>query len=176
LQKDIIMKRFMIALGATALLVPAAAIAQPGGWQKGARGADVTQTDVLARADAQFQRMDLDRDGRVTREEAQQSWAKFRAERQQRMQARFEQMTPEQRAAVEQRRAQWAERKGDKARAGGQGDKAARANAMFGDKGYVTQAEFRERALQRFARMDLDGNGTVTAAERKQARQQRRGG
>jgi 23S rRNA-/tRNA-specific pseudouridylate synthase len=43
---------------------------------------------------------------------------------------------------------------------------------MFGANGVITQAEFRQRALERFDRMDLDRNGVVTAAERQQARAQ----
>ena len=35
----------------------------------------------------------------------------------------------------------------------------------------ITRAEFDAALMQRFARMDADGDGTVTAAERKAARE-----
>ncbi len=38
---------------------------------------------------------------------------------------------------------------------------------MFGEQGFVTREQMRERALARFDRVDADRNGTVTAAERR---------
>jgi hypothetical protein len=45
--------------------------------------------------------------------------------------------------------------------------------AMFGEQGYVTLEQMRARALERFDRADANRDGTLTAEERRQARQQR---
>jgi hypothetical protein len=50
-----------------------------------------------------------------------------------------------------------------------------RGGRMFGEQGFVTREQMRERALARFDRADADHNGTLTAAERHAAREQRRG-
>ena len=44
----------------------------------------------------------------------------------------------------------------------------------FGEQGFITRDQMRERALARFDRVDADRNGTVTAAERQAAREARR--
>jgi hypothetical protein len=82
-----------------------------------------------------------------------------RAERRAQRRARVEAMNPEQRA---QFRAERQARRGQ--RGGGQ----------FAAGGTMSLEEFRARVLQRFARLDLDRNGTVTREERRQARQQMR--
>ena len=57
---------------------------------------------------------------------------------------------------------------------GGGGDRAERMiSRVFGDAQSVTQAQFDAQALARFDRQDLNHDGTVTAAERQQARQNR---
>jgi hypothetical protein len=45
---------------------------------------------------------------------------------------------------------------------------------MFGEQGYITLEQMRDRALQRFDRMDANHDGTVTVEERRQARAQMR--
>jgi hypothetical protein len=177
------MKSFSILAGAALLAMSGTALAQPGaGGARGERAqADVTRAEAAARADAMFQRLDLNRDGQVTREEARQAHQQMRAER-------LAQMTPEQRAQMEQRRAQWQERRGQRAergegRRGGGERRGARGERMFGEQGTITAEQFRARALERFDRMDANRDGVVTAAERQQARaemrsrwQERRGG
>jgi hypothetical protein len=54
--------------------------------------------------------------------------------------------------------------------AGGPGMRGMRGQRLFGEQGFVTREQFRERALARFDRADADHNGTVTAAERQAAR------
>ena len=49
-----------------------------------------------------------------------------------------------------------------------------RGQRMFGEQGFVTAEQFRERALARFDRADANRDGTLTAAERREAREQRR--
>jgi Ca2+-binding EF-hand superfamily protein len=76
------------------------------------------------------------------------------------------------RAEVEQARAQMG---GGAAAAGG--DRATRMIArVFGDAQAVTLAQFEAQALARFDRQDLNHDGTVTAAERQQARAARESG
>jgi len=54
---------------------------------------------------------------------------------------------------------------------GGPGGPGAR---MFGEQGFITLDQMRERALARFDRADANHDGTVTAAERREARGQMR--
>ena len=49
-----------------------------------------------------------------------------------------------------------------------------RGGRMFGEQGFITREQMRERALARFDRADADHNGTLTAAERRAAREQMR--
>ena len=51
---------------------------------------------------------------------------------------------------------------------------ACAARGMFGEQGFVTREQMRERALARFDRADANHDGTLTAAERQQAREQMR--
>ncbi len=52
---------------------------------------------------------------------------------------------------------------------GGEGH-GMRGERMFGEQGFITREQMRERALARFDRADADHNGTLTAAERQAAR------
>jgi Ca2+-binding EF-hand superfamily protein len=84
-------------------------------------------------ADRMFQRFDLNHDGTVTREEAEQA----------RQQMGFG------------------------------GDRAAKMiDRVFGTAQSVTLQQFETQSLARFDRDDLNHDGTVTAAERQQARAQ----
>ncbi|HWH17076.1 MAG TPA: hypothetical protein VNT77_01870 [Allosphingosinicella sp.] len=78
-------------------------------------------------------------------------------------------VTREEMQARQQRGGKMTERRAQRG-----GPEGARGGRMFGEKGFVTQAEFRERAIQRFDRLDSNRDGTVTAAERQQARAQMR--
>jgi Ca2+-binding EF-hand superfamily protein len=176
--KEIHMKKISILAGVAALAVSGTALAQSGHQRGGDRNVDITRAQAAAKADQMFQRLDLNRDGRVTREEMQQARQQMKAAGQQRRGERIAQFTPEQRAEIEQRRAQRGERagRGGERRSGetrGQrgGDRAV---AMFGEQGFVTAEQFRARALERFDRMDLNKDGTVTVEERRQARAQMR--
>jgi Ca2+-binding EF-hand superfamily protein len=177
------MKKFTILAGIAALAVSGTAAAQTGGFHRsGDRNVDMTRAQAAAKADQAFQRLDLNRDGRVTRDEMRQAREQFRAQAQERRAQRLAQLTPEQRAQIEQRRAQRGERGGERAqrwanRGGGEarGQRGHRGGErMFGEQGFVTAEQFRARALERFDRMDLNNDGVVTAAERQQAREQMR--
>lgn len=163
------MKLSYVSAGAALLLVAGApASARPGDQARdGAR--DFTRAEALQRAEAMFARLDGNRDGRVTPEEA-------RAAREQRRQARiarrFEQLDANRDGAVtleEMQRAAGERR--DRRAARRMADGGGRMHQrIFGDQGYVTAEQFRARAAERFARMDTDGNGIVSVDESRAAR------
>jgi EF hand len=66
-----------LALGAAVVSTPALAQGQGGGFAQ----RDQTRTDAQQRADTMFQMLDANRDGTVTRAEAQQALAQFEAAR-----------------------------------------------------------------------------------------------
>ena len=123
-----------IALGTTVLSAPG--LAQ--GPQR-----DQTRAEAQQRADMMFQMMDTNKDGTVTRDEAQQALAQFEAMR------------------------------------GGDNRGTARIQRMidlaFGTGQSITLQQFEAQALARFDSMDLNHDGVVTAAERQQARDMRKG-
>ena len=181
------MKTFQI-LAATALAVTAGlALAQPPAGARPDRNADVTRQQVIERVEQRFARMDANDDGRFTPEEARAMHEQRRERMADRM---FERLDADRdgsvsRAEFDQSRAQRAERRAERMagrgdgprrgtrmhRRGGQGMRSMR---MFGEQGFVTREQMQERALARFDRLDADRDGTVTVAERRQAREQMR--
>lgn len=173
------MNKITLMTGGVLLAAAGAVLAQPPGGARFDRDADFTRQQAIERADQRFASLDLDNDGRVTAEEARQARERFAAERRQRFQERLARLTPEQRAEIEQRRAQRQERRSDQAgeRRGGRGGgehRGMRGGHMFGEQGFVTREQMRERALARFDRLDLNRDGTLTADERRQGREHRR--
>jgi len=75
------MKRLlaMIALGATIVSTQAIAQDEPGGGHGGRMQQDMTREQARQMADQMFQRFDLNHDGVVTRDEAQQALSQFGA-------------------------------------------------------------------------------------------------
>jgi hypothetical protein len=130
---------FAIAFGAAVVSAPAMAQA-PGGGGWGQR--DQTRAEAQQRADMMFQMMDANRDGTVTKAEAQQALAQFQASR-----------------------------GGDNGRGGGRMQRML--DQAFGTAQSLTLQQFEAQALARFDAMDLNHDGTVTAAERQQLREQR---
>ncbi len=125
------------------------------------------------RAERMFDRLDANSDGSISREE----WTQSHAQRAQRGAERHAQRA--QRGAERRAQAgQGGERAGRPHRMrghrGGFGMRGAQGARMFGEQGYITQEQMRERALARFDRLDANSDGTVTAAERRQAREQMR--
>ena len=110
----------------------------------------VTRDEALAQADAQFAAMDTDHNGKLTGEERRAGMAAMRA-------ARTGGDTPR-------------PPRGDGPRDGG-----PRGGGYMGG-GDMTQAAFRDRAAQRFDRLDADHDGTVSRAEMTAARSAMRGG
>jgi len=177
------MKKFAIlaSAGAAAVATAGVALAQPAAGPRADRDADITRQQVIERVDQRFARLDLDNDGRATAEEARQAAQQRRAQRAERM---FDRLDADNDGSISraefdqarsQRQAHRAERRGGPGMRGlRHGAAGMRAMRMFGEQGFVTRDQMRERALARFDRMDANRDGTVTAAERRQAREQLR--
>jgi hypothetical protein len=120
--------------------------------------------------DRMFDRMDLNHDGSITRDEMNQAHARMRQQMDERMAHRGAPDGPGGpamdggmgRRAPGMRRGPMGGRGMGRRDGGGQG--------MFGAQGYITVDQMRDAALRRFDRLDLNHDGTVTAAERQQAR------
>jgi hypothetical protein len=134
-----------VALGATVFAAQAGArdtaigSAQP----------DMTRQQARERADSLFQMFDLDRDGVITREEANKVGQKLMA----------------QRAALHRDVA-----------AGLGGHTLKYLERTFAGAQSVTRQQFEDALLGHFDQMDANHDGVVTAAERDQARTQREAG
>jgi len=182
------MKTINLLPAAALLAIAAAAAAQPTA-QRPDRDVDMTRQQVVERTDQAFARLDGNNDGRFTPEEARARGEQRRSERAVRM---FERLDSDRdgsisRAEFDQGRAHRGGRRGSPgAEGGGRGHgpgmrhgrhggrgMGMRGGRMFGEQGYLTREQFRERALARFDRADADRNGTLTAAERRGARQMR---
>ena len=185
------MNKPIILAGAALIALGGVALAQPRGGpgpDRPARDADVTRAQVIASVEQRFARMDANNDGRFTREEAQAGRQARRAER---MTARFDRLdadhngaiSREEMAAGQQRRMAEGGRHGRRGPGGpgmhhgpppggpdGPGGRGMRGQRLFGEQGFVTRDQLRERAIARFDRADADHDGTLTAAERQAAR------
>ena len=99
-----------------------------------------------------------------------------RADAQQRADMMFQMLDTNKGGTVTKPEAQQALEQFEAARGGGEGRGAGRIQRMidvaFGSGQSITLQQFEAQALTRFDRMDLDRNGTVTTAERQQARAQ----
>lgn len=157
------MKKIILAGAAALTLIGTAAAQQPSQAPAG----DITRAAAVADANRRFAQLDANGNGTVEAGEMQQASEQRRAERRQRMEARLSAMSPEERAQFEQRRADRGGKEG--ARRGGGREGGSSVSRRGGD-GPTTLAQFRARAEQRFDRLDLDGNGVITAAEQAQLR------
>ena len=137
------MKKLLITVALGAAMVSTAAFAQDqggrGGWMK-----DQTRQEAQQRADMMFQMLDANKDGTVTKAEAEQALAQFQAAQ-----------------------------GGDNGRGGGRMQRMIEQG--FANSPSLTLQQFEAQALARFDAQDLNHDGTVTAAERQQARAQQRG-
>lgn len=191
------MKKLSYLAGAAFLAVAAAGVAvAQGPGPRPDRNADVTRAQVIERTDSMFARLDADNDGRFTREEAR---ARGEQRREQRMTRLFDRLDADRNGSItrEEMAQARAHRRGRGGpggpgadgrrggpggpgmrhrgpRHGGPGGPGMRGQRMFGEQGFVTREQFRERALARFDRVDANHDGTVTAAERQAMRGQRR--
>jgi len=174
------MKTIILLSGAA--LFAGVAVAQPGPGPRPDRDAAITRQQAIEHADRRFDRLDANDDGRFTREDAQAMRAQRAERRADRLFERFDldrngSITREEvnqaRAQHGERRAERGERRGMRGHRGGRRG-AMRAHRLLGGQEAVTAAQFRERALARFDRGDANHDGTLTAAERREAREHRR--
>jgi EF hand len=133
------MKTAIIAIAFGAAVVSAPLFAQGYGG-----GRDQTRAEAQQRADMMFQMMDSNKDGSVTKAEAEQALAQFQAMR-----------------------------GGGDNNARGGGRMQRMLDQAFATSQSLTLQQFEAQALARFDAMDLNHDGTVTAAERQQLREQR---
>jgi hypothetical protein len=137
---------FMIALGASAVATPVMA-QTPGGGERGQfMQRDETRVEAQQRADTLFQLLDANKDGTVTRAEADQALAQFQAAR------------------------------GGESGGRGGGRMQRMIDQAFATSQSLTLQQFEAQALARFDAEDANHDGTLTAAERQQARAQRQSG
>ena len=187
------MKTIALLAGAALLGIAGPGVAQ-GPGPRGDRDAAVTRDQVIAGVDERFARLDANDDGRFTPEEARALGEQRRAQRADRM---FERLDLDRngsitREEVSQARAQRQANRGERRAEAGPGMRGhrgmrghggmrghhgrrgfamgMRSGRMFGEQGFATREQFRERALARFDRADANHDGTLTAEERHEAR------
>jgi hypothetical protein len=169
----------------------AAAAALPASAQPVGAGHALTRADVQARVQARFASADSNRDGFVTREEAQarrgEARERLQGHRGERRAALFDRLDANgdgmlSRDEFEAQRTRTADstgegpRRGRLARPGGRGAEGGAAGRGFaaldadGD-GRLSLREAQSAALRRFDRVDSNHDGTVTPDERRAARQ-----
>lgn len=184
------MKMLTLLSGAALLGVAGITLAQDGPTGRPDRDADVTRQQVIARTDAMFARLDANRDGRVTRDEARAMGERRRDEMRQHMFDRLDanhdgNISRDEFSAAHERHGG----RGDHSRMGPRpggpngpggpdapgGRRGMRVGGMLGAEG-ATLEQMRARALERFDRADANHDGTLTAAERHAAHGRMRGG
>jgi hypothetical protein len=142
------MKNLLTATAIGAMLAAGVAIAMQSETPAAAPKQPITRAEMLARADARFDRIDTNKDGQLD--------------------------ANERKAGAEAARAAMAERKGGEMadfmpgagrRGGGMGERMLGRIDTNGD-GMISKAENRAAAEARFARMDANGDGTIGADER----------
>jgi hypothetical protein len=178
------MIKFAFLSGAALLGVAGIASAQPG--DRPGPDADVTRQQVAERIDRAFARMDANHDGRFTPDEARAGREQRRGEMRARM---FDRLDANHDGNIS--RDEFAEAHAMRGGPGGRhrfmrhmgpdGPRGPegrgpgmRGGRMFGEQGFVTAEQMRARALARFDRADSNHDGTLTAAERREAREHRR--
>ena len=139
------MQKLIVSIALGAAFVSAPALAQGGGGGGGYMQRDQTRTEAQQRADMMFQMLDANKDGSVTKAEAEEAVAQFEAAR------------------------------GDDDSGRGAGRMQRMIGQAFGTAQSLTLQQFEAGVLTRFDAQDLNHDGTLSAAERQQARAQRKG-
>ena len=137
------------------------------------RNADMTRAQLVSRLDAQFAKLDTNRDGNITQ-------AERTAMRDARVTERFQRLDTDKNGSITLD--EFKARQGRGGKAEGRGGPRGKHHGMRGGRGMggmnvdankdgmISKAEFQAGPLARFDRMDTDKNGIVTAAERQAAR------
>jgi Ca2+-binding EF-hand superfamily protein len=136
------MQKLIVSIALGAAFVSAPALAQGGGGG-GYMQRDQTRAEAQQRADMMFQMLDTNKDGSVSKAEAEEAVAQFAAAR------------------------------GDDDSGRGAGRMQRMIGQAFGTAQSLTLQQFEAGVLNRFDAQDLNHDGTVTAAERQQLRAQR---
>jgi hypothetical protein len=134
------MKKLVVTLALGAAMISIPALAQDGGRGGGFMQRDQTRDQAKQMSGMMFQQLDGNKDGTLTKAEAQAAAEAFAAAR------------------------------GDD---NGGGRMARMVDRLFGAAQSLTLQQVEAQSLARFDRMDLNHDGTVTAAERQQVRSQR---
>lgn len=187
------MNKLTFLAGAALLAAAAGAALAQGPERRPERNADVTRAQAIERADRMFARLDANNDGRFTPDEARQQGEQRRAQMMTRM---FDRLDINHDGNISRDEMAQAHRGGPGGPGGpgaeggpppggpgmhrrgpggpgGRGGQGMGGARMFGEQGFVTREQFRERALARFDRADANRDGTVTAAERQALRGRR---
>ena len=176
------MKKIILGSSLAAMLMAGGiAVAAPGGPRGGDRDKSVTRTELIARVDARFAKMDVDKDGKLTaadraamhKARTDQRFATMDADKNgQISRAEFD-------AAGEKRMGRRGGPDGGHGKMGrggkhhgmGHGGPGMGRGGPEGPKADVTLEQFRANALARFDKQDANKDGTVTPAERKASRE-----
>jgi hypothetical protein len=164
------MKKTILAASAAILAIGGAAYAaQPaGGFDP---NADMTMADAKAKSDEMFARMDVNGDGKIDKADREAK----QAERFAAKDTNGDGVLSEEEFAARGERGD-GERSGHKGHRGGKrgGGMAMMKMADTNGDQAVTKAEFDAAFTKHFTMMDTDKNGTVTAEDRKAARDKMR--
>lgn len=175
------MKKTILAasLSAFTLIAAGSAFAQQGDARPDPK-ADFKRTELVARMEAAFAKLDTNGDGKVTAEERKALRDARIAERFKRLDAdgngavTLEEMQASHDKRPDAARMKDGERKFRPAKAHGHGfgARGGMLGKMDANKdGVITKEEFMAPALARFDKMDTDRDGVLTAAERQAARE-----
>lgn len=185
------MKTFPLILASAATLALLGGAANAQAPERPTRGADMTRDQVEQRTAATFERLDANKDGVLDAADREARKAQRGERRAQRQEARFGRLDADKDGSVTR-----AEFDAAHNQAGAKSTGRGKDGRRFGHRGHrmggfggqglfqvdgdksVSQAEFTAAALERFDRADANNDGTVTAAERREAfqtfREQRR--
>jgi Ca2+-binding EF-hand superfamily protein len=173
-------KSLMLIIGVAGLAMAGTTLAAHDGKRAGRdRMAPIAKVDALAKANQRFELLDTNQDGMIDAAEMAAHQAKMQERRATRMAARAAAeatLSDEEKAQRQERRAQrqerWAKRGDSAGRGGGRGGMLARRDAN--QDGVISRDEFAAPVLRMFERLDTDGDGIITPAERAVAREARK--
>lgn len=153
----------LLTAGLISLTLGGTAFAAPEGKQAGFdRNETTTRAQMLASVNTRFDRIDTNKDGVIDAAEMEAGKA---AMQQRRAKWREARVARAETAGTDANTPAMRERRGKRMGADGQRGMGLARLDTNGD-GTITRAEFAAPAMQRFDRADADGDGVVTPAER----------